>query len=158
MVSVSTPPRIGPIAVLIAAAIAHAAVALARSIGLGNAAAVMARPCGSISAAPTPCTARAASSNGNDGAAAHASEATMNDHQADAQQPASAEPVTERPGSQQYGGEGDVVGVDRPLRPGDSAAEVVADGGQREVDRVGVDESDEESQVGRDQGQRRVEA
>ena len=75
--SVSTPPRIGPIAVLIAAAIAHAAVARARSIGSGNAAAVMARPCGSISAAPTPCIALADSSTGSDGAAAHASEATM---------------------------------------------------------------------------------
>jgi hypothetical protein len=51
---VSTPPRIGPIAVLIAAAIAHAAVARPRSMGLGNAAAVIARPCGNITAAPTP--------------------------------------------------------------------------------------------------------
>ena len=65
-------------AVLIAAAIAHAAVALPRSTGLGNAAAVMARPCGNMMAAPTPWTARAASRDGNDGAAAQTSDATMN--------------------------------------------------------------------------------
>ena len=75
-----------------------------------------------------------------------------------AQERAPAEPVTQRPGRQQYRGEGDVVGVDRPLRAGDATAEVVADCGQCEVDRVGVDEADEESQVGSDQGQRGVEA
>jgi hypothetical protein len=74
-VSVNTPPRIGPTAVLMAAAIAHAAVALARSTGLGNAAAVMASPCGNMMAAPTPWMARAASSSGSDGAAAQTSEA-----------------------------------------------------------------------------------
>ena len=130
MVSVSTPPRMGPIAVLIAAAIAHAAVALPRSTGSGNAAAVMANPWGSISAAPTPWTARAANSSGSDGAAAHTSEAATN--------------------------------VNNPtrktVRAGDAAAEVVSDCGQCEVDRVGVDESDEESQVGSDEGQRGVEA
>ena len=68
----------GPIAVLIAAAIAHAAVARPRSMGLGKAAAVMARPWGNITAAPTPWTARAASSIGNDGAAAQTSDAAMN--------------------------------------------------------------------------------
>src|SRR3954453_4162490 len=68
----------GPIAVLMGAAIAHAAVALPRSTGLGNAAAVMARPWGNITAAPTPWIARAASSNGNDGARAHTSDAAMN--------------------------------------------------------------------------------
>ena len=49
--------------------------------------------------------------------------------------------------------EGDVVGVDGPLCAGDSAAEVVPDRRQRQVDRVGVDQADEESEVGRDQGQ-----
>src|SRR3954447_591169 len=68
----------GPIAVLSAAAIAHAAVALARSMALGNAAAVIARPCGNITAAPTPWTARAPRSNGNDGAAAQTSDAATN--------------------------------------------------------------------------------
>ena len=38
----------------------------------------MANPWGSISAAPTPWTARAANSSGSDGAAAHTSEATTN--------------------------------------------------------------------------------
>ena len=50
--------------------------------------------------------------------------------------------------------ERDVVGVDRPLRSGDAAAEIVADGGQRQVDRVGVDQPDEKAQVGRDQRER----
>ena len=65
-------------AALVAAATAHAAVARARSTDSGNAWAAMARPCGSISPAPTPCRARAAKSGGSDGAAAHASDATTN--------------------------------------------------------------------------------
>ena len=74
-VSVSTPPTIGPSAALDAAATAHAAVALARPAASGNAAAAMANPCGNISAAPTPCAARAASSAPRLGANAHASDA-----------------------------------------------------------------------------------
>lgn len=75
-VSVSTPPSIGPKATLDAAANAHAAVARARSAG--NAAAAIANPCGSITAAASPWPARAASSAGSEGAAAHSSDIAAN--------------------------------------------------------------------------------
>ena len=76
--SVSTPPRTGPSAALEAAAIAHAAVALARPAASGKAAAAMASPCGNIKPAPTPCAARPASSAPRLGASAQASEASTN--------------------------------------------------------------------------------
>jgi hypothetical protein len=50
--------------------------------------------------------------------------------------------VAQRPTEQQHRGQGDEVGVERPLLAGQSAAEVVADVGQRHVDDGGVEERD----------------
>jgi len=72
--------------------------------------------------------------------------------QSGTQQPAPAEPVTEGTRGQQECRKCDVVGVDGPLGACDTAAEIVADRRQGQVDRVGVDQPDEQAQIGGDQG------
>ena len=71
--------------------------------------------------------------------------------QAEPQQCAPAESVAERSGGQQNCGERDVVGIDRPLRTRNAAAQICADRRQGQVDGVGIDESNEKAQVCRDQ-------
>ncbi len=124
--------------------------------GSGNAAAAMARPCGSIMRRADALD-RARGQQQRQRRRRRADQRRGDErHQADR---ASSVRLPKRspsdPAVSSTRGEGDVVGVDRPLRAGDAAAEVVADRGQREVDRVGVDEADEKSQVGSDQGETR---
>ena len=73
--STRNPPTAGPSAVLIALAPAQVPIAAPRSSG-GNAAEMMARLCGTIIAAPIPCTSRAAISASTPGASAQPSEAS----------------------------------------------------------------------------------
>src|SRR5215469_2639588 len=73
----SHPPRNGPIAVATPDRPDQAPIALPRSAG-ANDASMMARLPGVISAAPIPCTARAAISTGESGATPQISDATAN--------------------------------------------------------------------------------
>ena len=73
--SIRNPPTAGPSAVVIDAAPAQVPIARPRISG-GKAAEMIARLCGTISAAPTPCTARAAISAPIPGASAQAAEAS----------------------------------------------------------------------------------
>ena len=73
-VSIRKPPTAGPSAVVIAAAPAQVPIARPR-ISCGKAAEMIARLCGTISAAPTPWIARAATSQAVPGASAHAIDA-----------------------------------------------------------------------------------
>jgi hypothetical protein len=73
----SHPPRNGAIAAEIPLNPAHVPIARGRSPG-AKAASMMARLAGVISAPPMPCTARAAMSHPMPGAAAHSTDATVN--------------------------------------------------------------------------------
>ena len=75
--AISQPPRNGPIAVATPPSPDHAPIARARSSGAKDAW-IIARLPGVSSAAPTPCSARAAISSGAVGASPHSSDATAN--------------------------------------------------------------------------------
>jgi hypothetical protein len=74
--SINRPPRGGPSAVVIAEAAAQRPIARPRTV-FGKEAAMMARLCGIMSAAPTPCTRRAPMSIVRLGAKAQAAEANV---------------------------------------------------------------------------------
>ena len=59
---------------------------------------------------------------------------------ADDEDPPAAEAVAQRAAEQDQRGEGQRVGVDRPLQPGHAGVQVLADLGQRDVHDRGVDE------------------
>ena len=85
---------------------------------------------GMMRAPPAPCTARAVTSQPTDGDNAAAAEAPVKTTRPDEEHPAAAEPVAEGgPGEQQHG-EGEGVGVDRPLEAGQAGVEVAADDGE----------------------------
>jgi hypothetical protein len=149
-VSVSTPPRTGPTAALVAAAMAHAAVAraidrLGKRVGRDGQALRQHQPGADPLQGPRrqewrQCR-RSSARQRRDGER----------DQAEPQQCAPAESVAERSGGQQNCGERDVVGIDRPLRTRNVAAQIGADRRQGQVDGVGIDESNEKAQVCRDQ-------
>ena len=76
-IPINQPPRNGPIAVATPPRPDHAPIARARSCA-ANVAWIIARLPGVSSAAPTPCSARAAMSSGADGASPHSSDASAN--------------------------------------------------------------------------------
>ena len=82
-------------------------------------------------AAPAPCTARAAISAPTTGASAQAAEASDEQREPGREQPPPAEAVAERGAGHQQHREAEVVGVDRPLELLDRRAEVDADRAQR---------------------------
>ena len=53
--------------------------------------------------------------------------------------PPATKPITQRPAQQQQTGQGERVGVDRPLQAGQSGAEVLPDSRQRDVDHAAVE-------------------
>ena len=65
------------------------------------------------------------------GASAAAAEARVKSGEAADEEPPPAEPLAERRAGQQQDGEGERVGVDRPLEACDAGVQLLADGGQR---------------------------
>ncbi len=75
---ISTPPRVGPIAIATPLHAAQMPSARPRSTGSRHTTRTIASDAGSSSAAPTPASARAPISTDTDGASAHSSDAIVN--------------------------------------------------------------------------------
>ena len=130
--SVSQPPTSGPSARAIAETPAHVPIALPRSAG-GKALVMMHSVAGIISAAPRPWTARTATSQPSVGARPISALEETEDHDADQEDLAAAEDVAEAAAGDQQDGEGERVGVDRPLQRGQARRRSALDRRQRDV-------------------------
>ena len=107
-----------------------------------------------VSSAPNaPCSARPATRNSMLGATAHSTETSPKPRDAEREHAPLAEDVAERAADQDQRAERQQVGVRDPLLAGEAAAEVVADRGQRDVDRRRVEARDERSHDRREQRQ-----
>ena len=104
----------------------HAPIAAARSSDTKLASRIARLP-GVSSAAPMPCSARAAMSTSAFGAIAHSSDAAANHATPMRNTLAPPEPVTERAAEQEEAGERQRVGVDDPLQAREPGVEVLAD-------------------------------
>jgi hypothetical protein len=78
----------------------------------------------------------------------------VKDRKARDENPFGAEPVTERAGGQDEGGERDGIGGHHPLQLGDAAAERVADAAQRGIDDGDVELHHAKAEAGGGQRQR----
>ena len=120
----------------------HDPIATPRSAG-GKVATMIASAAGVSSAPKTPCSARATTSTSMVGAIAHSAETAPKPADADAEDALLAVEVAQRAADQDQRGEEQQVGVDHPLLAGQPAAEVLLDGGQRDVDDRRVHADDE---------------
>ena len=123
--STTAPPTSGPLATAMPVIALKIPIAAPRCSG-GNAALSSARPSGISSAAPAPCTARAAISQPTSGASAQAADADGEQAEPGGVEPAPPVAVAERRAGDQQHGEAQVVGVDGPLELLDRGAEVDA--------------------------------
>ena len=124
--SVSQPPSSGPSASAMADTPAHVPIALPRSSG-GNALVMIESVPGIISAAPTPWTAREATSQPSVGAKPIVAERERRRRTTPIRKTlAAAEDVAEPPAGDEQHGEGERVGVDRPLERRERGVEVRA--------------------------------
>ena len=139
--STSQPPTNGPTAPAAAPNPAHAPTARDRSSGW-NDAEMIARLLGTSRAPATPWRARAAMSTSMVGASPHSREATPNPARPDDEDPPPPVEVAERASQQQQRRERHEIGVESPLQPGETPAEVLADVRQGDVDDGGVEEGD----------------
>ena len=97
----------------------------------GNAVVRIVRLSGRTAAAPSPCTVRATISSAVFGGERARGRGQREQRQADVEDPAPAEPVAERGGGDDAGGEGDAVGVDRPLQGREAGVQVALHARQR---------------------------
>ena len=111
----------------------HAPIATARS-SLWNDAAMIARLPGVSSAPPIALQAAGGDQRVDVGRQAAEQRGEREPHDADEEDPAPAEPVTQGAAEQDQGGEGQRVGVDRPLQALEPGVEVLADPAERDVD------------------------
>ena len=138
----------GPIASARAETPAQVPIAFPRSAG-GNALVMIESVPGIISAAPTPCTAREATSQPSVGARPIVAEASGEDDDAEQEDPAAAEDVAEPAAGDEQDGEGERVRVDGPLERGQRRVEVRLDRRQRDVHDGVVEHDHEEGEAHR---------
>ena len=151
MRSVRIPPTIGPIASESAETPAQMPIAVPRCRA-GKVAVMIDSVAGFSSAAPTPCTLRAAISEPALPARPHHSEAAVKIDEPDDEDPAPPEQVGELSAGEEQDAERQRVGVDHPLELRDRDAQIRADRGQRDVhDRV-VEHDHEQAERDGDQG------
>ena len=131
--SVSRPPSSRPTAPPPPEIAAKAPSALARSGPSGTVVVMMLSAAGETSAAPRPCSARAATRKPGEVARPSSSEASGEQRDADQEQAATAEEVAGAAAEQQEAAEDQHVGVDDPLEVGGGEVQVGLDGGQRDV-------------------------
>ena len=112
--SVSTPPRSTPAAPPEPATAPHTPIALLRSAPSANITVTSESAAGESSAAPRPCTARAAISMPGEVANPPASEASANSDEAGHEQPATTDQVGHAAAEQQEAAEEERVAVDDP--------------------------------------------
>ena len=123
--SISQPPRNGPMAVATPPKPDHAPTARARSSGW-NTAERMARLPGTRRAAPTPCRARAAISTSTFGASPQSADAIVNPSRPMRNTRRRPKRSPSEPAEEHQRGERDEVGVEHPLEPGQVGVEVLA--------------------------------
>ena len=111
----TAPPTSGPLATARPVIALKIPIAAPRRSG-GKAALSSASPSGTSSAAPAPCTARAAISQPTSGASAHAGRGGREQPEPGGVEVAPPVAVAERGAGHQQHGEAQVVGVDRPLQ------------------------------------------
>ena len=121
MPSTTAPPTSGPLATAMPVIALKIPIAAPR-LG-GNAALSSARPSGRISAAPAPCSARAAISTPTFGASAHGRRGEGEQPEPGGVELAATVAVAERRRGDQQHGEAQVVGVDGPLELPDRGVE-----------------------------------
>ena len=141
--SVSTPPSRTPAAPPEPATAPQTPSALLRSAPSRKVVVTIESAAGERSAAPRPCTARAAISAPSDSAKPPTSEASANRIRPPHEHPPAAEQVGEPPAEQQEAAEGEHVGVDDPGEVVLGEVEGGADRRQRDVDDRGVEDDDE---------------
>ncbi len=149
MPETTAPPTSGPNATARPLIPPHAPSARPRR-SAGTAAERIVSVSGITIAPPRPCTARAALSASIDGASAAAPEASGEDAEAEREDAPPPEAVAEGRAGEQQHGEGERVGVDGPLEPGEAGVQVGADHRQRRRDDEVVERDHEE----RDRGDR----
>ena len=137
-VSTSQPPTSGPIAVVTPGRPDHTPIALPRS-SAANDAEMIARLPGVSSAARRPAARGRRPAPRSSARAAHSTDATAN-HDDARDEDRGAQPVAQRAADEDQRGERERVGVDDPLRPGDTGVEVAVDRRQGEPDDRAVEE------------------
>ena len=144
----SHPPITGPIAAVIAVKPDQVPMARPR-VSSGNDALISARLPGTSSAAPTPCTARAAISCPIDRRQAAPGRGQREHRDADSEDLAPAEQVAQRPAGQQQRGQRQGVGLDHPLHVDERGVEGRLQRRQRDVHDRAVDERHAGAEDGR---------
>ena len=137
------PPSSRPMAPPAPAMPAQTPSARLRGAPIGKVVAISARAVGAASAAPAPCTARAASSHHSEVAKPPTSEASGEEQDAGHEDAPAAVDVAEPAAEQQQAAEGQRVGGDDPLEPGTAEAEGALDVRQRDVHDGGVEDDHE---------------
>ena len=133
------PPIGGPSAVVTAEAAAQVPIALPR-MSLGKLAEMIARLCGTSSAAPMPWSVRAAISSAALGATAQSSEATVKATMPDQEDAAAADAVAEPAADQDQRAQHQQIGVGHPLHRDDVGREILLDRRHGDADHGRIDE------------------
>ena len=148
----STPPTSGPIATappIVAPQTPNAVAAVACP---GTPGAISASEVANIAAPPTPCRPRARFSSVGSPAIPQRNEAKVKIAKPIGEDAPAPEPVAERAGGEQEGGEGQRVGVDDPLQAREAGVEVALDVGQGDVDDRDVEQQHERRDETSEQG------
>ena len=148
--SVSAPPTSGPTATAPPIVAPQAAIAVPRS-GPWNSWAISASEVANIAAPPMPWRPRARCRKVALVASPQSRDASVNSPTPIDEQAPPSEAVGERAHGQGEGGEGQRVGVDHPLQPGQVGVELLLDVGQRDVDDGDVEQQHERRQADREQ-------